>query len=166
MKLQYRTVSPCDLSPRERLIVYATGEAFSFFLDHGVLVINRELPHIKTLLRCAREMWELDRPLDGTELRAAGLIYDSVSKLAGVSAARRFNIAWSHALRAKLDAEAQEAARAWLSARSITAELDALGSLYSPGFLDALWRLTSSPEALFLFGYTTCRDAATATATA
>lgn len=166
MKLQYRTVSPCDLSPRERLIVYATGEAFSFFLDHGVLVINRELPHLKTLLRCAREMWALDRPLDGAELRAAGLIYDSVSKLAGVSAARRFNIAWSYALRAKLDAEEAEAAGAWLSARSITAELDALGPLYSPGFLRALWRLSDGPDALFLYGYITGRDAATAAATA
>lgn len=156
MQLHYELVSFHELTDLERVFVTYNREEFCFIRSNGILKINKTLPRPKTLAKIAANLWQHDRLQDEAESWEIDAIYNRVREIAGKEAALQLYGAWNEAVREKLNAENKRDASEWLQYHDIPGELDAISGAsdsYRPGFIEALWGLTKSTDAIFLYGY-------------
>lgn len=156
MKFIYEIISSSELTQTEKVILALKDEEFFFLRSNGVLKINAAMPRLEELVKIGKDMWEFDRLLDSDEAEIMDGLWQKVKKIAGKDAATQLDHAWSEALQEKLDAEDKQAAAEWLGSRNIPDELDAICDIigsYHPGFVKALWRQTTSTDAILLYGY-------------
>lgn len=163
MQFTYELVSHQELTKTEKIILACKGEDFFCIRHNGVVKINKAIRKAKTVAKLAAAMWQFDQLLDCAEAEQMDELLRQVEQIAGVAAAVQINSAWNEALHEKLEAEDRKAAAEWIQGRSIKDELDAISDTigsYHPGFIKALWRHTTSPDAIFLYGYQTGMEAA------
>lgn len=157
MELKIEFISRKELSEVEKLLLDLKKERFFFLRYNGVVKVNKELP--KSVSEIASEMWKYDFLLDSDGEERVDALLQLVKQLAGEDAAAQLHGVWIEALREKLDVENKAAAAEWLWGRDIIDDLDAIEN-YTPGIVSALWSLTRSTDAVYLFGYHAGMEAA------
>ena len=159
MQLNYMIISPQELTEIEEIIFSYSSKPFCFFRRKGVLLINQELRKPQTLAKIAADLWQHDQLQDTKGELEVDSIFSRVQEIAGSEAASQLLREWNDALHEKLDAENKAAAAEWLRGRDIIDDLDAIEN-YTPGIVSALWSLTRSTDAVYLFGYHAGMEAA------
>ena len=159
MKLNHLIISPKELTEIEKIVFSCSGKPFCFFRRKGVLLINKELDKTETLAELAADLWKHDQLQDTKGELEVDSIFSRVQEIAGSEAASQLLREWNDALHEKLDAENKAAASEWLRGRDIIDDLDAIEN-YTPGIVSALWSLTRSTDAVYLFGYHAGMEAA------
>lgn len=163
MQFTCELVSFKELTKTEKILLACKSEEFYCIRHNGVVKINKGLPKPKTLVKIADAMWQFDHLLDCAEAAQMDDLWQRVKQIAGETAADQIYRAWSEAIREKLDAEDKRDAAEWLQDRDILDELDAICDTigtYRPGFIKALWSLTTRTDAIFLYGYQVGMEAA------
>lgn len=159
MQLHYELIGPKELTKTERMLLAYRGKEFFFLRRKGVLLINKELRSPERLAKIATDLWRHEGFGTERETGEIDALCNRVWEIAGKEASTQLLGAWSDALDEKLEADNKRDASEWLQGRDILDELDAIGS-YRPGFIKALWSLTGSTDAIFLYGYQAGMEAA------
>lgn len=156
LELNYATISSKELSKLERILLSYRGEDFGAILTDGVLKVNKDLKKPKKLEKIVRRMFAVDHLLEGESSDLFDALYLEVRDTWGESLWRQIYRAWSDTLGAKLKAEDQSAAAAWLELYGDVSYTDSIDDLlpgFRSGVLEAIYSSSRNIRDIFNYGF-------------
>lgn len=155
LQLNYVPVSIKELTRTERARLALKGEEFGAILTDGVLKVNKDLKKPKRLEKIVRQMFAVDRPLEGEDADLFDALYEEVKTTWSDELFMQIDYAWRTTLTKKQDAEDKRNAAAWLEQNSMPDTIDEIYRLIPDtrsGLIRALYA-ADSLDAVFAYAF-------------
>ena len=156
LQLNYVVVSSKDLSKTERIILACRGQEFGAILTDGILKVNKDLKKPKKLEKLVRQMFEVDHLLSSEDDALWDMLYEEICTGWSKELWLQIRTAWGDTLQAKLNAEYDTAANAWLAQYGnvdYTDHIDDLIPNSCSGVIKSIYESSRDIRDIFNYGF-------------
>lgn len=156
LQLNYVVVSSKELSRTEKVILACRGQDFGAILTDGVLKVNKDLKKPKKLEKLVRKMFEVDRLLEGADEELFDELYLEVCSNWSKELWTQIYNAWGDTLNAKMKAEDEAKAAAWLEQYGDVGYTDSIDELlpdFRSGVMESIYSASKDIRDIFNYGF-------------